>query len=413
MWAAAAGTIAYCSAKVKQELDDRKVPLMGVLGAFLFAAQMINFTIPATGSSGHIGGGLLLAILLGPHAAFLTIASVLMIQALFFADGGLLALGCNIINLGVFPAFIAYPLVYRPLAARSPGSRRMAAASLVAAVVGLQFGAFGVVLETALSGISALPFTTFLSLMQPIHLGIGLVEGGVTAAIVGFVRKARPDIFASGAQNGAGFLKSLVPAFLALALVTGGFVSWFASENPDGLEWSIAKVTGREELETAKGGVHGFFAGIQQKLAFLPDYNFKKPSENKADSAIADSAVGKKAGSRLGTSFAGIVGALLTLGVALLVGMALRKRQHLAATKPHEHEHAHPHHHHHEHLHRHGDREHSHRHEHQHSHPHPHVHDHSQPHPADPNPVHSHTVEVAEHDHNHGDVAHGNHDHEH
>jgi cobalt/nickel transport system permease protein len=115
-WAAAAGTIAFCSARVRKGLDDRKVPLMGVLGAFVFAAQMINFTIPATGSSGHLGGGLLLAILLGPSAAYLTIASVLMIQSLFFADGGLLALGCNIFNLGVFPAFIAYPLIYKKLA---------------------------------------------------------------------------------------------------------------------------------------------------------------------------------------------------------------------------------------------------------------------------------------------------------
>ena len=84
MWTASAGAIAYCSKKVREELDDRKVPLMGVLGAFIFAAQMINFTIPATGSSGHLGGGLILAILLGPHAAFLTIASVLVVQALFF-----------------------------------------------------------------------------------------------------------------------------------------------------------------------------------------------------------------------------------------------------------------------------------------------------------------------------------------
>src|SRR6185369_6797856 len=113
MLVATAGTIAYCSAKVRKELDDRKVPLMGVLGAFLFAAQMINFSIPATGSSGHLGGGVLLSILLGPYAALLTIASVLVVQALFFADGGLLALGCNIFNLGVFPAFIAYPFVYR------------------------------------------------------------------------------------------------------------------------------------------------------------------------------------------------------------------------------------------------------------------------------------------------------------
>lgn len=400
MWTAAAGTIAYCSARVKRGLDDRKVPLMGVLGAFLFAAQMINFTIPATGSSGHLGGGLLLAILLGPHAAFLTISSVLMIQALFFADGGLLALGCNIINLGIFPAFVAYPLVYLPLAGRNPKPARIAAASLCAAIVGLQLGAFAVVLETALSGIAALPFTTFVSLMQPIHLGIGVVEGGVTAVIVGFIRKARPDIFSERGTNAPSFMKSLVPAFLALALLAGGFISWFASEHPDGLEWSIEKVTGSAELAGRTVGVHGALAGIQEKMAFLPGYNFKKSAE------VTDN-------SRLGTSLAGVVGALLTLGVALLVGVALRRRQQLAASRPHSHEHAHPHHHRHAHPHRHGDLEHSHPHEHEHSHPHPHVHDHSQPHPADPNPRHSHDVVVAEHDHDHDLAGHGGHDHRH
>jgi ABC-type Co2+ transport system permease subunit len=85
MWAAAAGLVAYSSRKVKDELDDRKIPLMGVLGAFIFAAQMINFTIPGTGSSGHLGGALILAVLLGPYAAFLTIASVLTIQALWLS----------------------------------------------------------------------------------------------------------------------------------------------------------------------------------------------------------------------------------------------------------------------------------------------------------------------------------------
>src|SRR5512136_1006033 len=110
MWAVSAGTIAFCARKVRKEVDDSKVPLMGVLGAFIFAAQMINFSIPVTGSSGHLGGGLILSILLGPYAAFLTIASVLGVQALFFADGGLLALGCNIFNLGFYPAFLAYPL---------------------------------------------------------------------------------------------------------------------------------------------------------------------------------------------------------------------------------------------------------------------------------------------------------------
>src|SRR4030042_6399529 len=99
-WAGTLGTIAYCSKKLKENMDEKLIPLMGVLGAFIFAAQMINFTIPVTGSSGHLGGGMILAILLGPYAGFLTLASVLVIQALFFADGGLLALGCNIINLG-------------------------------------------------------------------------------------------------------------------------------------------------------------------------------------------------------------------------------------------------------------------------------------------------------------------------
>jgi cobalt/nickel transport system permease protein len=109
MWAATAVTIFYSARKVQSQLDNRKIPLMGVLGAFVFAAQMINFAIPGTGSSGHIGGGLLLAILLGPQGAFLTMASVLTVQALFFADGGLLALGCNIFNL-VFSLLCRLPV---------------------------------------------------------------------------------------------------------------------------------------------------------------------------------------------------------------------------------------------------------------------------------------------------------------
>src|SRR5512145_1953052 len=128
MYAATTGLIAYSSKKLKDEMDNSKIPLMGVMGAFIFAAMMINFTIPATGSSGHIGGGLLLSIVLGPYAAFLTIASVLIIQGLFFADGGLLALGCNIFNLGFFPAFIAYPLVYRKIARAGAGDARISTA---------------------------------------------------------------------------------------------------------------------------------------------------------------------------------------------------------------------------------------------------------------------------------------------
>ena len=119
MWTVTAGVVVYCSKKVKEEAADWKIPLMGVLGAFVFAAQMINFTIPGTGSSGHLVGSLLLAILLGPHAAFLTIASVLTVQALFFADGGVRT-GVDVLKLLALGADAV--LVGRPLAVGACGA---------------------------------------------------------------------------------------------------------------------------------------------------------------------------------------------------------------------------------------------------------------------------------------------------
>jgi len=115
MWSATTAITTFSARKVQNQLDNKKIPLMGSIGAFVFAAQMINFAIPGTGSSRHLGGGLLLAILLGPHAAFLTLASVLTVQALFFADGGLLALGCNIFNLEFLPCYICYPLIFKKI----------------------------------------------------------------------------------------------------------------------------------------------------------------------------------------------------------------------------------------------------------------------------------------------------------
>ena len=329
MWAVSGSAIAYCSKKVQREMDDRKIPLMGVLGAFLFAAQMINFTIPATGSSGHLGGGLLLTILLGPYAAFLTIASVLVVQALFFADGGLLALGCNIFNMGFFPAFIVYPLVFKRMLGATPTRTRLTAATMVAAVIGLQLGPLGVVLETVCSGISSLPFSTFLLLMQPIHLAIGIVEGMVTVAVVSFVFQARPEILQGALESrpiGNLPVRNVLVAFLAAAVITGGLVSWFASKNPDGLEWAIAKVTGQEELKGPEQGLHAALASIQKKTAFLPDYNFKKQADPKKDGLPAEAGAKKGEGNNLGTSAAGIVGAMLTLALACLTGSLVRKR---------------------------------------------------------------------------------------
>ena len=325
MWLATAATIGYCSRQVHRSADDARVPLMGVLGAFVFTAQMINFTIPATGSSGHLGGGLLLAILLGPQAAFLTIASVLTIQAFFFADGGLLALGANIFNLGFFPCFLAYPFLYRPLVGKNPSSGRIALAAVVAGLAGLQMGAFGVVVETVSSGISALPFKSFVLLMLPIHLAIGLVEGVVTAAVVNFVRQADPALLGGqSAPRPKRFAsRRLVWGLLACAMVVGGALSWFASTRPDGLEWSIAGVTGSEELPSAaEGGMKAELVALQQRLAFLPDYQFRTTTP----AAVAPPQVKASwPAVNRGTSTAGLVGGLLTLGLAGLIGVALRK----------------------------------------------------------------------------------------
>lgn len=314
LWVATAGAIAYASRKVRAELDDRKVPLMGVLGAFIFAAQMINFTIPGTGSSGHLGGGMILAILLGPHAAFLTLASVLSVQALFFADGGLLALGCNIFNLGIFPCFLAYPLIYRSLAGPAPSQGRIATASILAAVAGLQLGALGVVAETVLSGVSELPFRSFLLLMQPIHLAIGIVEGLITAAVVSFVWRAQPEILAPGtspAPLAPGALKKVAVTLAVAAALTGGVLSWFASTRPDGLEWAVSRVTGGRELAAREGAVHATLADLQEETAVLPDYGFREGAPVDAEA---------------GTTVSGLVGGLLTLFLAGLVGLFLKRR---------------------------------------------------------------------------------------
>lgn len=296
LWAASAGVGAYSAWRVRARIDQGSLPLMGVAGAFVFAAQMLNFAIPGTGSSGHIGGGLLLAVLLGPHAAFLAIASVLTIQALFFADGGLLALGCNVFNLGAFPAFVAYPLVYRPIATGSPGRARLTAAALAAAVVGLQLGAFGVVLETTASGVTELPFGTFALLMQPIHLAIGVVEGLATAAVLLYVRETRPEILAAAAGDGrlAGVrMRRVLLGFLVAAILAGGVVSWFASTDPDGLEWALAHAT--EALTPAPA-----------------------PTPEATPGWPAPSA---------GTSTVGLVGSAATLALVVLIALALRRRR--------------------------------------------------------------------------------------
>jgi cobalt/nickel transport system permease protein len=292
----------------KMELEEKKIPMMGVMGAFVFAAQMINFTIPATGSSGHIGGGILLAALLGPFPALITLASVLLIQCLFFADGGLLALGCNIFNMGVITCFIAYPLIYKPFVKKNMTPKRITIAAILASVVGLQLGSFAVVLETYISGVTELPFTAFLTLMQPIHLAIGVVEGIITAAVLTFIYGIRREILtdAIGDTKGNSFsMKKVIIILGILAVLIGGVFSLFASSNPDGLEWSIQGVVGSDELQT-DSTVHDTVQSIQTKTSILPDYSIKG-NEN----------------ATVGTQVSGLFGGLITLVTVSILGVII------------------------------------------------------------------------------------------
>ncbi|HVP67932.1 MAG TPA: energy-coupling factor ABC transporter permease [Anaeromyxobacteraceae bacterium] len=317
LWVATAGASTLSARALRRRPDDRRVPLMGVLGAFVFAAQMVNFTIPGTGSSGHLCGGLLLAILLGPAAAFLVMASVLSIQALFFADGGLLALGCNIVNLGLATSFVAYPLVFAPLAHAHPSRSRLVLATVLAAVVGLQLGSLGVVAETLLSGRTPLSAGAFLALMQPIHLAIGLVEGLVTSAVVLFLRDARPDLVQGDLRAGR---ESVPPRrvgarILFASAVTAGLLSLFASSAPDGLEWSLARATRAARPEPA-GPLHELLSRVQEHTAVLAAV----PADGER---LAGSAGGRPRASAA-ASLSGLAGSALTLGLAGLLAAGLR-----------------------------------------------------------------------------------------
>jgi len=298
---------------------------MGVMGAFVFAAQMINFSIPGTGSSGHLAGGLLLAILLGPDAALLVMASILAAQALLFADGGILALGCNLFNMGVLTTQLAFPLLYGRLRGASPGPRRQLMATLVTAEVGLLLGALAVAVETTASGVAALPFRTFLLFMLPIHAAIALVEGGVTSAVLGFLLRARPRAFAPTVADTAPSLgRSALGVIAAAALLTAGGLCWFASERPDGLEWSLARTAGAESPGVAQGATHRWFESLQSKTAWLREYSLPGAERDatRVEAPMARASAWPSAGAS--TSLAGLVGVGVTLLALVGLGWVLR-----------------------------------------------------------------------------------------
>ena len=308
----------------KDDEEVKKLPVMAVSAALVFAGQMINYTIPGTGSSGHLCGGMLLSALLGPQAGFLSMIVILTIQCLFFGDGGLLALGANVWNMAFYGCFVGFYLIWRPImhsnwfgkmGARAAQRMKIILASIIGCIATLQLGAFSVVVETSLSGIAELPFGAFCAIMQPIHLAIGLIEGLITAAVLTFVYEARPELIkevdtSDGTVSNKRSLGTVVVIMAVAVALVGGVLSLFASSNPDGLEWSLfgnseAGYSENMGLDEDEFGISSSAAdkaaAVQDSTAFLPDYAF----------ADSDSAAG--------TSVSGLVGSAMVAAAALLI----------------------------------------------------------------------------------------------
>jgi cobalt/nickel transport system permease protein len=254
--AAAAGLVihsARAAAKkpAAQTAATRTVATMGVLGAFVFGAQMLNCAIPGVEASGHLAGGFLLAVLLGAHRAFLVMASVLLVQA-GLGDGGLLAYGANLFNLGFVPCLVVYPLLRKFIDA-APGVGRVAMLAFAGGFLSLMAGAVGMAAQTALSG--TLPFTAFAPILLAIHIPIGVFDGLATALIVILARHASPEWLRPTAAVPSAPRRLALSAFLVAAVaMIGLFAAGVASEKPDGLEWSVERVAAVDAPEQSDAG---------------------------------------------------------------------------------------------------------------------------------------------------------------
>lgn len=316
----AGGTVAIAAVglglicrKASQVVTSQRLALMGILGAFVFAAQMVQYPLPLMpGTSGHLVGAVLLSIVLGPCAGCLVISSVIIVQCLIFQDGGILALGCNIINMGLVPCFVGW-FIYRLAAGQRPGKTRMYIACVGAAVPTVVLGATLVVVQAAISGVVTVPISTFMITMVGVHTVIGLMEGLITAAVIMYLRQVRPDVFDGLTAERRSFAMPLLYATLVVAtVVTAAGLSLLASSSPDGLEWSYMERPNQEEFKPMVHNDSTIMAKIDDlhsKYAPLPDYTIK------AEAASAG-----------WTSFAGVAGSAVTMGLILLVGRVLKRK---------------------------------------------------------------------------------------
>jgi cobalt/nickel transport system permease protein len=190
-YAASGGSLAYAVRRTNEELGEKQVPLMGVMGAFIFAAQMLNFPV-AGGTSGHLIGGALAAILLGPWAGMLIMASVLIVQALIFQDGGLVALGANVFNMGVVACLVGHYVFTWLKRLLGEGTQGAVISGFAAAWTSVVTAAIVCALELAISGTSAL--AVVLPAMTLVHVLIGVGEGLITVAVLAFLAATRRDL---------------------------------------------------------------------------------------------------------------------------------------------------------------------------------------------------------------------------
>ena len=289
LWIASMAVIAYALKRVNRDLDERQVPLMGVMAAAIFAGQMLNFAV-AGGTSGHLMGAALATILLGPWASILVMTTVVGVQALIFQDGGLLALGANIFNMGIVGVAVSFT-VYKTIHTISKGAKwGIFAGGFLAAWASIEIAALAVALQLAFSGTS--PANLAIPAMAGIHALIGIGEGLITLGALALIYASRPDLLKAGEGRASGG-KLLWAAGLLIAL-TLAVASPLASSNPDGLEW-VAGQNGF--LDTAQGPLY----------KIIPNYMLPGVS-NEA----------------LGAILAGVIGVLIVFGVALALAYSRR-----------------------------------------------------------------------------------------
>jgi len=272
--------------KTQGQFGERQVPLMGVMAAFIFAAQMINFPV-AGGTSGHLLGGALAAIVLGPWAGILVMTTVVGVQALVFQDGGLLVMGANIFNMGLVTTLIGYG-IYRGVQGRSYGTKLAVAG--VASWLSVVAGALLTAIQLWLSGISTIRLV--FPAMLGVHILIGVGEALITVAALTFILKTRPDMLdQSEPKGGRGWI--VAGALVSLVVV---ILSPWASADPDGLE--------RVAMDL------GFFSsGQEAPLQIFQDYTIP---------FLGDTGIS--------TILAGIIGGVLVALVVIgVVGLLRRK----------------------------------------------------------------------------------------